>query len=354
MKYDSFGAASNPKLISSAVAQQMVELRKAGKKVILSFGGAGQGFAGAGYKTFSENVKDTATAIAGFVKAAKIEDGGTFRFDGIDIDWEDTDSFLPEAQRPAQSNYDGRVFLISLTQQLRKLLPSPKYTISHAPQPPYLSTSGGHFPENITGYIDVLKSAKDDIDWLNVQYYNQGGYFAVPKNIITQYNEVIKDSANNYGGISASKLVVGKPIVNTGSGVLSLSVVTADVIAPLFATYEESFGGAFVWRYADDNKSHGDWGDGLEEALKPKIFAATGLQYTLSYGFIYITPVSENVSVFYQWNCDRWFGAKENVYPWIYLYDKNPPGDSWVYVFTENLPAIYWNLNTKAFGLLCP
>ena len=65
-------------------------------------------------------------------------------------------------------------WLITLTKELRKNLPRPRYTITHAPQAPYFDI----------GYGKVWDGCGDDIDWLNMQFYNQGPYYTDVKSLV--------------------------------------------------------------------------------------------------------------------------------------------------------------------------
>lgn len=93
--------------------------------------------------------------------------------DGVDIDFEDSESFI---------NGTGEYWLIVFMQQIRKSLPF--YIISHAPQGPYFSPL---FAPN-GAYLTVDKLVGKFIDFYNIQFYNQGN------TTYTTYQELFVDS----------------------------------------------------------------------------------------------------------------------------------------------------------------
>lgn len=81
---------------------------------------------------------------------------------GIDVDYEDMAAIN-------KANGKAEQWLITYTQTLRNLLPAGQYFITHAPVAPWFSpiyTAGA--------YTKVNNEAGNDIDWYNVQFYNQG------------------------------------------------------------------------------------------------------------------------------------------------------------------------------------
>ena len=88
-------------------------------------------------------------------------------YDGVDIDFEQTSYFEPGTAASAES------WLCTLTDGLRSELGS-SYIITHAPQAPYLGASWEGTPNYPNGaYLQVEASCGDNIDWYNVQFYNQ-------------------------------------------------------------------------------------------------------------------------------------------------------------------------------------
>ena len=101
------------------------------------------------------NYTDTTGAIAGGNSIAQYIK--TYTLNGIDIDWEDNNS--------ANLTANHISWLTTYTKTLRNNLPSKNnYIISHAPQAPYFGM----------GYETIYQNCKYDIDYYNMQYYDQG------------------------------------------------------------------------------------------------------------------------------------------------------------------------------------
>jgi chitinase len=94
-------------------------LQRAGKNVLISFGGAI--FASSAYRSYAQDVNGLVNQIVNFVNS--------YGFNGVDIDYEDNNGF--------QGGYDGIGFLSNLTSGLYQALPAGRNIITHAPQTPY-------------------------------------------------------------------------------------------------------------------------------------------------------------------------------------------------------------------------
>lgn len=81
--------------------------------------------------------------------------------DGVDVDFEDTNSFKKGV---------GEKWLIDFTRRLREILPG--LLITHAPQAVYFEEE--RYPNG--GYMAVHREVGQLIDFYNVQFYNQMGY----------------------------------------------------------------------------------------------------------------------------------------------------------------------------------
>ncbi|MCG7534152.1 glycosyl hydrolase family 18 protein [Pseudoalteromonas sp. OOF1S-7] len=232
-------AATDSSLTSSTV-EAIKAMQQKGQKVLISFGGATM--ESVTYQKLSEDTAKLAKLLAKFVTDNHL--------DGIDLDYEDTAAFTGNA------GYDGAQFLISLTQELRKRLPSPDYVISHAPQPPYLEQGG-----SMAGYIEVVEQAGQDIDWLNVQFYNNPPWSANPDQIVSSYLNYTK-----LPNMSPVKIVAGFPVSmqDAGSGYMPVNKIVHQVIDPIQNT--SGLGGIMNWQFSSD--CNGDWIKAISEALK--------------------------------------------------------------------------------------
>ncbi len=230
-------------------------LQAAGKKVLISFGG-GTATHDA-YRQLSADVPGLAQQIADFVTQRGL--------DGVDIDFEDTPGF------ESGSSYDGVAFLVSLTQELAKALPTGSNLITHAPQPPYLSPYFEGGP-----YLKVLQQAGTDIAWINLQFYNNPG-FDDPGQITgltgtSPFVSSVTGLAQGVGGVvwPVAKTVVGKPVaqIDAHTGYLPVADLVSQVVTPLIEKYGKQVGGVMGWQYAQDASEQGAWHDALATALE--------------------------------------------------------------------------------------
>ncbi|MFD2205464.1 glycosyl hydrolase family 18 protein [Kiloniella antarctica] len=233
-------------------------LQAKGKKVLISFGG---GLAKTkDYQVLVGREGELAGLISEFVRTRKL--------DGVDIDFEA--SPMLHIERPADVA-DGKAFLVTLTKALRKQLPVGKYSLSHAPQSPYLNTDWHGGP-----YLDVLKEAGDEIDWITVQYYNNPGQDGPIKDKVV--GKVTDPYKTSYRGLVAmgnvlawppEKLVIGKPVYKADafSGHVAPEIMIQDIIRPLVDQYGDQFGGIAGWQYSIHTEDHRQWNDNLGKAL---------------------------------------------------------------------------------------
>jgi chitinase len=159
--------------------------------------------------------------------------------DGVDVDYEDSASFNAAA--------DGENFLINLTKALRSALPSPQYTISHAPQSPYF-TSANWYPQG--AYLKVHKEAGDLIDFYNIQYYNQGqGMYEDCTSLFTGGGTTIAGTSVTEiiaAGIPAAKVIVGKP---GAAGDASNGVMDPATLGGCISNSSTKPGGVMAWQW---------------------------------------------------------------------------------------------------------
>lgn len=214
-------------------------MQQKGQKVLISFGGGTMD--SNAYRALSQDTAKLADLLASFVKNNEL--------DGVDIDYEDTAAFT------GQAGYNGAQFLVSLTQELRKRLPSPNYIISHAPQPPYLE-QGGY----MAGYVEVVQQAGQEIDWLNVQFYNNPPWSANPDQIVSSYLNYTK-----LPNMSPEKVIAGFPVTqnDAGSGYMPVQTIINEVIKPI--QQQSSLGGIMNWQFSSDH--NGDWIKAIAQSL---------------------------------------------------------------------------------------
>ncbi len=167
----------------------------------------------------------------------------------MDIDWEDTPAFL-------KADGSGEDWLITLTTELRKLLPDK--IITHAPQAPYFcnnDTATAQYPKG--AYRAVHAAVGDQIDFYNIQFYNQGttmyenaqDLFNISSGWApgTSINEIIAF------GVPSNKVILGKP---AGVGDANNGYMTAATIDAAIATnypYNGWKAGVMFWQYSSDS-----------------------------------------------------------------------------------------------------
>ncbi|WDE01059.1 glycosyl hydrolase family 18 protein [Thalassomonas actiniarum] len=231
--------AATPTTLTQATTQAVSNLQASGKKVLLSFGGGT--VASDTYHQLAGNETQLAQNIAGFITDNQLN--------GVDIDFEDTAAFTGDA------GYNGVDFLINLTKALRLVLPAPNYLITHAPQPPYLESGNP-----MGGYVQVMAEAGEDIDWLNLQFYNNPPWSANPQEIVCSYEKYAQ-----LPGLDAEKLLIGLPVTqhDAGSGYMPVDEIISDVIEPVQAN--GTLGGMMNWQFSSDKG--GAWAEQIGAAI---------------------------------------------------------------------------------------
>ncbi len=231
--------AATPTMLTNNTKAAIAMLQNNKQKVMISFGGGTIG--SATYQQIAGNEAQIAEFLSQFIINNQL--------DGIDIDWEDTAAFQGVA------GYDGIDFLVKLTKELRVRLPSPRYLISHAPQPPYLETNS-----SLGGYVEVVKQVGDLIDRLNIQFYNNLPWSANCGLIVSSYQNFAQ-----LEGLSAEKLLVGLPVTQSdaGTGYIPVEKIVSDIIKPL--QNQGDFGGMMNWQFASNQE--GEWANIVGKAL---------------------------------------------------------------------------------------
>lgn len=232
-------------------------LKRAGKRVMASFGGGAM--TAKSWARVAGREEEVARLLAGFVERHGL--------DGVGIDFEISEALHRGAGRRP---FDGRGMLVALTRHLRAALPTAAL-ISHAPQPPYLDPRWQGGP-----YLDILRQAGGDIDWIAVQYYNNRGYDGpasvhvvggAEKPFVTSVAGLAKGVAGLVW--PPEKIVVGKPIYrdDASSGHLPPARVRDEILKPLVARYGSRFGGLMGWQYSDLTADHRYWNTRMAPGL---------------------------------------------------------------------------------------
>ena len=248
----------NPKL--EAPLQMVHQLQADGKKVLLSFGG--------GDMTLEAYQQAVGKEPELAQKLAELLD--RYGLDGVDLDFELTETLM---HPPRDGTFDGKAYLIALTQALRQSLPEGTL-ITHAPQAPYLDPDWHQGP-----YLDILKQAGHAIDWITVQYYNNPDFdLPVASHLVgdqhdpfpASYTGIVSDQSGFEWPVE--KTLVGLPIYSADAtnGHLAPEVVRSQVLNPLIQRFGNRFGGLTGWQFSTHTQDHQYWNEQLSTALHTK------------------------------------------------------------------------------------
>merc|ERR1711934_476084 len=147
-----------------------------------------------------------------------------------------------------------QTFAVAATNAARQELPAGSL-ISHAPMAPYLGTYAG----STRGYAGIMKSNTLDVDFLNIQFYNQNSYTSYDNLFLEGEDKNLQRFSAvaqmiDYG-VPAEKIVVGK---YRSQGHTDPKDANNGYVAPeklhefacRFQVEEKStFGGFMVWQY---------------------------------------------------------------------------------------------------------
>ena len=147
----------------------------------------------------------------------------------------------------------------------RALLPE-NSIISHAPQAPYLGSWAG----DDLGYTGILSRGELDVDFLNVQFYNQGAHETYQSLFVDHGSDHWLDNSSVgemiANGVSSDKIVVGKYLRDdSGQYYASNGYVSPVTLNQWTCSYKSGTGnqvaGFMVWMYAGpSDNSILDWG----------------------------------------------------------------------------------------------
>lgn len=221
----------------------MTYVRSKGAKVIVSAGGATE----SPYTAMTGTAYGT--AVATWAKNNLL--------DGVDFDLE---NFSAGFVYPPLSATQLVQWLVDATNAARTVLGS-SGIITHAPQAPYFKNS---WTGNSGGYSDVYAQVGAQINWFNVQFYNQGPTcYTSYESLFTQSN--INNNCPSFPGTSVneiastgiplSKIVVGKYNLQNDGG---NGFVSATQLNQYFSRAATSLGwksGVMVWAWAAANSA---------------------------------------------------------------------------------------------------
>jgi len=238
---------ASPPVCENAAHPDLIEKWKAaGKKVILSFGGAGMGGSWNGKNRCWDHC---------FGREAQVVDRLTeivndMDLDGVDIDYE---YFYEDNQNGSDftKGSEAQKFLKDVTLGLRNKMPEGS-ELTHAPMEPDVVPG--------KAYFDVLKEVASSLDFLMPQYYN--GYVHSSTNFPGALSHFTAITNQIFGG-DASKVVYGFCISDCDDFNLD-GYQSADVMEKLSDTYPCN-GGAFFWVAYDD--IDGAWSKPMEGQL---------------------------------------------------------------------------------------
>ena len=237
-------------ICGNQVRQDLVDSwRQAGKKVILSFGGAGMGGSWAGdvndcwdycYGKEDSVISQLDTIVR------------TQNFDGVDIDFE---YFYerPEAQH----------FLKTITTGLRNTLPEGSI-VTHAPMDPDLLQE--------TEYYQLLKEVASSLDFIMPQYYNGytrpaldgiDGTGSGSISAISHYRNLVDDMFDG----DFTKVIFGFCISDCSQTGSNANAIQASDVMKSLRNYYPCNGGAFFW--VADHDTSGSWSQIVGQEIFP-------------------------------------------------------------------------------------
>ena len=214
-----------------------------GKKVILSFGGAGMG---GSWSSSNDDCWEHCFGKEDFVVDQLTNIVSVQGFDGIDIDYE---YYYENGQKGSSfsKGAEAQRFLREVTRKLRSRLPAGKI-VSHAPMDSDMVKG--------TGYYNVIKSVAGDLDFLMPQYYNgvvrpETAFTTGDQTALTHFTDLVDDVFSG----DATKVTFGFCISDCpGYNIQSSSAVQ---VVQRMTSHFPCNGGVFFWVATHDTQ--GQW-----------------------------------------------------------------------------------------------
>lgn len=181
-----------------------------------------------------------------------------YDLDGIDFDIELT----PGNSGPYR---DGSMqsFIYDVSMECRRIM-GPNRLISHAPQAPYF----GDWAGPSLGYTQVMKEYPDLIDFVNVQFYNQGvNYYDTYENLFIKGDGWTVESAvfeMEKNGVPLNRIVVGKPA--GPAGYANNGFIDYKSLHDMGCRAKEErnwVGGFMTWMYAKGSSDYVNFGTNM-------------------------------------------------------------------------------------------
>jgi len=223
--------------------------REAGKKVILSFGGAGMG------GSWDGDVNDCWDYCYGKEAHVINQLDNIVRaqnFDGVDIDYE----YFYDSN-------EAQNFLKTITTGLRDTLPEGSI-VTHAPMDPDLLPT--------TAYYNVLKEVASSLDFIMPQYYNGNTRPAIDGidsigagsiSAISHYDTLTNDMFDG----EPEKVVFGFCISDCSGTGSNANANQAAVVMSDLRSYYPCNGGAFFW--VTEHDTNGSWSKTVSQQIFP-------------------------------------------------------------------------------------
>lgn len=196
-------------------------VQEAGKKVILSIGGATASVD----LTTTQNRDAFVTSMSNLLK--------TFGFDGMDIDIEHGASILVNGGTITNPQAAAQKHLIEAIKSIMAQYRTDfgrKMLLTFAPETAYIQGGQSGYGSIWGGYLPIVDALRDSLDLIHVQLYNSGTMYGIDKNIYAQgtadfivamTEAVIKGFTTQGGtftGIPAAKVAVGLPASLNAAG----------------------------------------------------------------------------------------------------------------------------------------
>jgi len=249
-----------PPVCNNAPNTQLIQdLHRDGKRVILSFGGAGMGGSWHGdvndcWETCFGREQQTVDRLVEIVEQLDL--------DGVDIDYE---YFVEDNQRGSgfTKGAEAQTFLREVTLGLREKLPTGSI-LTHAPMD--IDVTEG------TDYFNLLKDVSHTLDFLMPQYYNgitrpaALGFNDGRSNVVPlsgHFNAIVNQFFNG----DATRLVTGFCISDCATTMSNADGESAADVMTQIAEVHPCHGGAFFWVVERDEG--GGWSQTVNKAMDP-------------------------------------------------------------------------------------